>query len=210
MRLVQRGEAYSILIGTAELMTNILRGSEQALGRMGCAHLHDTPQATVLIGGLGMGFTLNAALAELPPSARIVVSELMPAVEQWARGPLGHVFGRCLDDPRVEIRIEDVRRTIQSGAEQFDAILLDVDNGPQGMTQRSNNRLYDAWGLKRARFALKPNGVLAVWSGSPNRQFKARLRLCGFDVEERRFHSDGRFNRRHVIWFATKPEHAAW
>lgn len=210
MRLMRCGEEFSILVGSIELMNNSMRGSEQALGRIGCEHLRDSKQAKVLIGGLGMGFTLNAALAALPPCANVVVSELMAEVEQWARGPLSHIFGECLDDPRVEIRIEDVHRTIQAGPATFDAILLDVDNGPEGLTQRSNDRLYDAWGLKRARFALKPDGVLAIWSGSPDRKFKSRLRRCGFEVEERRVQADARFGHRHVIWFATKPDDAAW
>lgn len=210
MTLMRRGDEFSIVIGSTELMNNKMRGSEQALGRIGCEHLRDRRDAKVLIGGLGMGFTLNAALATLPSCANVVVSELMTDVERWARGPLSHIFGGCLDDPRVEIRIEDVHRTIQAGQATFDAILLDVDNGPEGLTQRSNDRLYDEWGLKRARFALKPDGVLAVWSGSPDRKFKSRLRRCGFNVEERRVHAEGRFGHRHVIWFATKPNDAAW
>ena len=210
MRLMWGGNEFKILVGTIELMTNLSRGSELALGRMGCEHLRERPNARVLIGGLGMGFTLRAALAVLRPDATIVVSELVPEVAEWARGPLGAVFEGSLDDPRVELRIEDVHRTIQAGPASYDAILLDVDNGPEALTLHGNDRLYDPWGLKRARFALRREGILAVWSGSPDRKFKARLGLCGFEVVERRVHADDETSRQHVIWFATRPGGDAW
>ena len=150
-----------------------------------------------------MGFTLRGALDELGPNASVVVAELVPAVLAWARDPLSPLFDGCLDDPRVEVRLEDVHRTIQSGPASFDAILLDVDNGAQGLTQRANDRLYDIWGLRRARFALRPNGVLGVWSGGPDRRFKARLKRAGFDVEEVRVHANGGGDGpRHVLWFS--------
>jgi spermidine synthase len=202
---MQRGDEFSILVGTAELMTNQCRGSERALASLACARLADRPQARLLIGGLGMGFTLRAALDGLGPEGRVIVAELVPAVATWARGPLSPLFAGSLDDPRVELRLEDVHRTIQSGPAQFDAILLDVDNGAQGLTQRANDRLYDIWGLRRARFALRPHGILAVWSGGPDRRFKARLKLAGFEVEEVRVYADGSSGRRHVIWLATAP-----
>jgi spermidine synthase len=113
-------------------------------------------------------------------------------------------------DPRVELRVEDVHYVIQSGPAGFDAILLDVDNGPEGLTRRSNDRLYDVWGLRRARFALRPNGILAVWFGSPDRKFKARLQRCGFAVDEQRVHANGHTGRRHVLWLATRPGAASW
>lgn len=211
LRLMQRGDEFSMRVGRVELMNNRLRGSEQALATLTCARLRDRPQARILIGGLGMGFTLKAALDTLGPAARIVVAELIPAVAEWARGPLFHLFDGSLDDPRVELRIEDVNRAIQSGPAQYDAILLDVDNGPEGLTRRSNDRLYDVWGLGRARFALRPNGILAVWSGSPDRKFKARLQRCGFTVDEQRVHANGRNSgRRHVLWLATRPGGTAW
>lgn len=210
LRLMRRGEEFSMVVGNAELMNNLERGSEQALATLTCARLGDNPRARILIGGLGMGFTLRAALAALGPEAEVVVAELVPAVAQWARGPLSHLFGGALDDPRVALRIDDVNRVIQSGRAQFDAILLDVDNGPEGMTRRSNDRLYDVEGLKRARFALKPNGILAVWSGSPDRRFKARLGRCGFAVDEQRVHAAGDAGRRHVLWLATRPDDTAW
>jgi spermidine synthase len=205
MRLLKRGEEISIAVGRAELMTNQFRASERALATLACARVLDRPQPRVLIGGLGMGFTLRAALDALGPDATVVVAELVPAVAAWARGPLSSVFAGSLEDPRVELRVEDVHRTIQSGPAQFDAILLDVDNGAHGLTQRANNRLYDIQGLKRARFALRPRGVFAVWSGGPDRKFKARLKLAGFDVTEARVHANGSSGRRHVVWIAAAP-----
>jgi spermidine synthase len=210
LRLMRSGEDISIFVGSAELMTNQDRGSEQALATLTCARLRDRPRPRILIGGLGMGFTLRAALDALGPSAQIVVAELIPAVTEWARGPLAHLHAGSLDDPRLDLRLEDVNRTIQSGRAQFDAILLDVDNGPEGLTQRSNNRLYDEWGLGRARFALRPGGILAVWSGAPNRKFKARLKRCGFEVDEQRVYASGRSGRRHVLWLATRPNDGSW
>lgn len=210
LRLMRRGDEFSIVVGTTELMNNRARGSEQALAKLTCARLDDRARARVLIGGLGMGFTLQAALDELGPAAEVVVAELIPAVTTWARGPLAHLFDGSLDDPRVELRVEDVGLAIQSGPGRYDAILLDVDNGPEGLTRRANDRLYDTWGLKRARFALKPRGILAVWSGSPDRKFKARLQLCGFRVDEVRVHAHGKSGRRNVLWLATRADENAW
>jgi spermidine synthase len=204
LRLMQRGDEFSIRVGTIELMNNRLRGSEQALATLTCARLRDRPGTKVLIGGLGMGFTLRAALDALGPEARVVVAELVPAVAEWARGPLSNLFAGSLDDPRVELRVEDVSRAIQSGRAKYDAILLDVDNGPEGLTRRANDRLYDVWGLKRARWALRPGGILAVWSGGPDRKFKARLQRTGFAVDELRVHANGSSGRRHVLWLATR------
>ena len=204
LRLMQRGDEFSIRIGTIELMNNRLRGSEEALATLTCARLHDRPRARVLIGGLGMGFTLRAALDGLGSEAGVVVAELVPAVAAWARGPLAKLFAGSLDDPRVELRLEDVSRSIQSGPAQYDAILLDVDNGPEGLTRRANDWLYDMWGLRRARYALRSNGVLAVWSDGPDRKFKARLQRSGFAVDEVRVHANGSSGRRHVLWLATR------
>jgi spermidine synthase len=204
LRLMQRGDEFSIRIGTIELMNNRLRGSEQALATLTCARLHDRPRARVLIGGLGMGFTLRAALDGLGSEASVVVAELVPAVAAWARGPLAKLFAGSLDDPRVELRVEDVSRSIQSGPAQYDAILLDVDNGPEGLTRRANDRLYDIWGLRRAHYALRSDGILAVWSGGPDRKFKSRLQRSGFTVDEVRVHANGSSGRRHVLWLATR------
>ena len=204
LRLMQRGEEFSIVVDTIELMNTRRSGSEQALASLACALLHNRPEARVLIGGLGMGFTLRAALDGLGPRARIVVAEIVPDLITWARGPLAHVFAGSLDDPRVEVVAADVTRLIQSGPARYDAILLDVDNGPEGLLRQANDRLYDEWGLKRARWALRPGGILGVWSGSPSRKFKARLQRMGFDVEEHRVHSHGGSSGpRHVVWIAT-------
>src|SRR3954451_16947512 len=205
LRLMRRGDEFSIMVGRIELMNSRARGSEEALGTLTCARLANRPRARVLIGGLGMGFTLRAALDRLGPEARVVVAELVPAVTAWARGALSHLFEGSLEDPRVELRLEDVSRAIQSGQAQYDAILLDVDNGPEGMTRRQNDRLYDIWGVSRAHYALRPGGILAVWSGGPDRRFKARLRNCGFTVDEVRVHANGSSGRRHVVWLATRP-----
>ena len=203
LRLMQRGDEFSIVVGTVELMNNRRSGSEEALATLTCARLGDRGNARVLIGGLGMGFTLRAALNGLGPDARVVVAEIVPAVAAWARGPLSHMFSGSLDDPRVELLVADVNRVIQSAPAQYDAILLDVDNGPEGLTRRANDRLYDMWGLKRAHFALRANGILAVWSDRPDRRFKARLQRAGFDVDEMRVHANGRSGRRHIVWLAT-------
>ncbi len=200
--LMRRGREFSI-VGDNKELTNSTRGhSEEALASLACAHLSRRPGARVLIGGLGMGFTLRAALRALGPEAKIVVAELVPAVAAWARGPLAEVFRGCLDDPRVELREIDVNRLVQAGAEAWDAILLDVDNGPEGLMRRANDRLYDEWGLKRAQWALKPGGVLGVWSGTPDRKFKARLQRMGFSVEETRIPANGTSGPRHVVWIA--------
>lgn len=208
MGLYKRGDAFSIMVETGELMNDRDRGSEQALASITCARLRDRPGARILIGGLGMGFTLRAALDALGPQAEIVVAELMPAVIAWARGPLAHLFAGSLDDPRLDLVEADVNRLIQSGPARFDAILLDVDNGPRGMIRRANDRLYDGWGLKRAHLALRPGGLLAVWSGGPDRRFKARLARYGFAVEEIRFAPRTPEGSRHVLWIATRMDDA--
>lgn len=207
LRLMRRGDEFAIVADTIELMNNRRTGSEAALATLTAARLQDRPRARVLIGGLGMGFTLRAALASLGPEAGIVVAELVPAVVAWARGPLAHLFAQCLDDPRVALHEADVNAVIQAGPARYDAILLDVDNGPEGLMRRANDRLYDEWGLKRARWALKPGGILGVWSGAPDRKFKSRLQRSGFSVEELRVHANGRGSgTRHVLWLATRGD----
>jgi spermidine synthase len=207
MRLLRRGEEFSIRVGRTELMNSRLAASEKALATLTCARLKDRPRARILIGGLGMGFTLQAALDALGPEAEVVVAELVPAVVAWARGPLAHLFAGSIDDPRVTLLEDDVGRVIQRlGQAGCDAILLDVDNGPEGLTRVENDRLYDVWGLKRARHTLRPGGILAVWSGGPDRRFKARLHNAGFDVEEVRVHAHGASGRRHVLWLARRRD----
>jgi len=206
LRLKQRGAEFSIMLDHDELMNSRLSGSEEALATIACEKIrrHKTPR--ILIGGLGMGFTLRAALVALGPDARIVVAELVPAVVAWARGPMAEVFGTSLTDPRIGIREADVGEVIRSNAAGFDAILLDVDNGPEGLTRKANDALYDLKGLGGARAALRPGGVLAVWSSGPNPKFTWRLRKAGFEVEEVRARANGsRGGARHVIWIATRP-----
>jgi spermidine synthase len=206
LRLKRRGAEFSIMLDHNELMNSRLSGSEEALATIACEKIrrHKTPR--ILIGGLGMGFTLRAALVALGPDARIVVAELVPAVVAWARGPMAKVFGASLTDPRVSIREADVGEVIRSDAAAFDAILLDVDNGPEGLTRKANDALYDLKGLGGARAALRPGGVLAVWSSGSNPKFTWRIRRSGFEVQEVRARANGsRGGARHVIWIATRP-----
>jgi spermidine synthase len=205
LRLKQRGAEFSIMLGQNELMNSRLSGSEQALATVACERIRDRKAPRILIGGLGMGFTLRAALAALGPAARIVVAELVPAVVAWARGPMAEVFADSLTDPRVGIRETDVGHLIRAEASAFDAILLDVDNGPEGLTRKTNDALYDLKGLSAARAALRPGGVLAVWSSTQNPKFTWRLGKAGFAVEEVRARANGsRGGARHVIWIATR------
>jgi len=205
LRLMQRGAEFSILAGSIELMGSRLSGSEEALASLACARIRDRPRPHVLIGGLGMGFTLRAALAALGPGASVTVAELVPEVVAWARGPLAAVHGQCLLDPRVTVFEGDVADKIVGAPSAYDAILLDVDNGPQGLMRKSNDDLYDAYGLREAYAALRTGGVLAVWSSAPDPAFTKRLRAVGYGVEELRVWAKGRpGGARHVIWLATK------
>ncbi|WP_025661589.1 hypothetical protein [Rhizobium sp. IBUN] len=205
LRLKQRGSEFSIMLGSNELMNSRLSGSEEALATLSRDKIAGRPRPNMLIGGLGMGFTLRAALSVLPADASVTVAELVPAVVQWARGPMSAVFQGCLDDPRVAIHQGDVGELIRQSKAKFDAILLDVDNGPDGLTRRSNDSLYDFAGLRSARDALRPGGVLAVWSSGPDAGFTRRLRDCGFAVEAVNTRANGkRGGARHVIWLAVK------
>ncbi|BCG70522.1 spermidine synthase [Mesorhizobium sp. 113-1-2] len=203
LRLKRRGSEFSIMLGTNELMNSRLSGSEQALAKLSCQRIASHRQPKILIGGLGMGFTLRAALAELGNDASIVVAELVPAVVAWARGPMAEVFGGCLDDPRVTIQEIDVGQLIRSEPKAWDAILLDVDNGPEGIVHKGNDALYSLAGLGAARSALRPGGVLAVWSQGPDNGFVRRLKQAGFAVEEVNTRANGKRGARHVIWIAT-------
>jgi len=205
LRLMQRGTEFSIRLGQNELMNSRLSGSEEALATLVCEKLQSGTAPKILIGGLGMGFTLRAALAALAPDASIVVAELVPAVVKWARGPMTAVFGDSLADPRVIVRETDVGRLIGSARSTFDAILLDVDNGPEGLTRNSNDALYSPTGLIAAHTALNAGGLLAVWSATPSPRFTQRLRKTGFDVDEVKVRANGsRGGARHVIWIATR------
>ena len=204
LHLIRYGDAYEILSGGEQLMGSWACRSEQALATLVCERLGHRARH-ILIGGLGMGFTLAAARAALPASARITVSELVPAIVVWARGPLAHIFGSSLGDPRVTIQLRDVHDMIDERRNTFDAILLDVDNGPDGLVTAANERLYCNWGLRAAYSALTPGGILAIWSAYADDSFPGRLRTAGFIVEQINVDSDGTLQSPpHIIWLATK------
>ena len=206
LRLMRRGEEYSIFAGRIELMNSRRSGSEEALATLVSDRLQGRSAPRVLIGGYGMGFTLRAALASLGPKAQITVAELVPAVVAWARGPMAHLTGASLDDPRVRVVEGDVGLLIGAAQGAYDAILLDVDNGPEGLSREANDRLYDRAGLDAQRRALRPGGILAVWSSSPSAPFNQRLRKAGFAVEEHRVRSSRKGGgARHMIWLASAP-----
>ena len=206
LKLMRRGDEYSIMSGPIELMNSRISGSEVALARLTCAPLAAVPAARVLIGGLGMGFTLRAALAELGVDASITVAELVPAVISWGMGPMAHIFDGCLGDPRVDLREGDVADVIGAATASYDAILLDVDNGPGGLNREINDGLYSTMGLGRAYRALQPGGVLAIWSAGPSSEFSLKLRQSGYAVDEQRVRARASGGgARHVIWLATKP-----
>lgn len=203
LRLMRRGSEFAIKLGSNELMNSRLTATEQALATLACDRIKTRTAPTILIGGLGMGFTLRAALTVLGPQAKIEVAELVPAVVGWARGPMAELFGDSLTDPRVAIRETDVVDLIRAARADYDAILLDVDNGPEGIVHKGNDALYSLAGLGAARTALKPGGVLAVWSQGPDSGFTRRLKQAGFAVEEVNTRANGKRGARHVIWIAT-------
>jgi spermidine synthase len=205
LRLKSRGTEFSIMLGSNELMNSRLSGSEEALATLVAERLKEHKTARVLIGGLGMGFTLRAALKAFPEQTEMTVSELVPAVITWAKGPMAEIYSGCLDDPRVSLFEEDVTDRIRFDRAGFDAILLDVDNGPEGLTCASNNGLYDAAGLVKTLGSLRSRGILAVWSAHPDEAFTKRLRRAGFQVEEIKVRaSRSKRGAKHVIWLATK------
>lgn len=203
LRLVRHGRDYIIMLERNELMSSRMSGSEAALGTMTCQRLRDPAQARLLIGGYGMGFTLRAVLAAVGAQAQVVVAELVPGIIEWARGPLSHITAGCLDDPRVDLRIDDVGRQIAAARASFDAILLDVDNGPDGLTRAGNDGLYTPRGLRAAFGALQRGGILAVWSAAPDAAFTRRLGQAGFEVEELRVpaRENGK-GPKHTLWLA--------
>ncbi len=202
LRLVQHGDDFMIVLDRNELMSSRMSASEEALADLGCAPFTGARRPRILIGGLGMGFTLRRALRILPSDAEIVVAELVPKIVEWARGPLAGLFDGCLDDPRVRIAIGDVAVAIGQGG--WDAILLDVDNGPDGLTHAGNNKLYSPRGLQVAKAALRPGGVLAIWSAYADAAFTRRLVDTGYAVDEQVVRARGTKGARHVIWLATK------
>ena len=203
MALTRRDREYVILANGKSLMSSLMHGSEEALATLACPHLQKLEDPSVLVGGLGMGFTLRATLDVLPPGGHVIVAELVPAVVEWNRGPLGPLAGYPLKDKRVQVIVGDVSGVLSSSRGKFDAILLDVDNGPAPFTADANAGLYDDRGLAAARTALKPRGVLAIWSAWDNRKFVQRLKYAGFDVAVE--HVRGRLKKggpHHTIFVA--------
>jgi spermidine synthase len=204
MTLTRHGSEYVILASGQSLMSSRMHGSEEALAMFGCGRARRLEEPCVLVGGLGMGFTLRATLDLLPPGATVVVSELVPAVVDWNRGPLGPLARHPLKDKRVVVDINDVAATLRASPGRFDAVLLDVDNGPAAFTAAHNAGLYDDRGLAAARAALTPGGILAVWSSREDRRFEQRLRYGGFHVTIERVR--GRLKKggpRHTIFLGT-------
>lgn len=204
LRLYQSGTLFSIkIMGRGDLMTSRMHGSERALAELACADLGNRAPTRLLVGGLGMGFTLRAALDAVGPRSVVVVAELVPEVVDWNRELIGEPAAHPLRDPRTEIYIGDVRNLIRSAKHDFDAIMLDVDNGPEGLIRRQNDWLYSLEGLSAARTALRTGGVLTVWSAGPDAAFTRRLAAAGFRVEEQvvRAHRKGK-GARHTIWVA--------
>jgi spermidine synthase len=197
-----KDDFYIRISGGGELMSSRRHGSEDALGHLPCKRLANSESARVLVGGLGMGFTLAAALNVVGSSAEVTVAELIPEVVDWNRGPLGDCSDRPLDDPRTHVFVGDVAEVLAASPGYFDVIALDVDNGPEGMTQSDNDRLYAIPGISAAKEALKPGGILAYWSAARDPGFLKRLRQCGFRVEEVMVHAHGKKGARHYIWLA--------
>jgi len=210
MSLNRRGHEYSIRVGLQELMNSRMHASEEAMAGLALGGLAEAAKPRVLVGGLGMGFTLAACNACLPPGAIIDVAELSEAVIRWNRGPLAELAGRPLDDGRVRVHQGDVRRLLERSPGCYDAVLLDVDNGPHGLTQPSNAWLYGRKGLGRIRRALKPGGVLSVWSAARDEGFTARLRAERYSPETHmvRARPNGK-GPKHTIWIAIAPGAAA-
>lgn len=201
LTLTRRDREYIILANGKSLMSSRMHGSEEALATLACRRARTLDAPSVLVGGLGMGFTLRATLDLLPPDASVLVVELVPAVVEWNRGPLGPLADQPLKDKRVRVEVGDVAATLRSSPGRFDAVLLDVDNGPSAFTASDNTGLYDDRGLAAARAALKIGGVLAVWSAREDRKFEQRLRYGGFTVEVERVR--GRLKKggpRHTIF----------
>jgi spermidine synthase len=205
LRLYRRDGEFSIRVAGVELMNSRVHGSEEALAELACARIAHRARAHILIGGLGMGYTMKAALKRLGSESRIVVAELVPKVVEWNRGPLAELTGHALQDKRVRVFETDVGKILLEEHQIYDAILLDVDNGPAGLTRKGNDWLYSSAGLDAAFEALRPGGVLAVWSAGADRAFSRRLRQSGFEVEEVNVRARGnRKGRRHTIWLGMR------
>jgi len=203
--LYRRGDEFSIRLENCELMNSRVHGSEDALAELACTRISGRKSPRVLIGGLGMGYTLASALRLLSSGAQVEVAELVSSVVEWNRGPLAHLAGHPLEDVRVNVNEIDVTHLLKDRNRAYDAVLLDVDNGPDGLTRQGNDWLYTLAGLEASLEALRPGGVLAVWSAGPDRTFTRRLRQAGFEVEELQVHARGpRRGGRHTIWIGTR------
>ena len=207
LKFSQRGEEFSIRLSgiRGELMNSRVYNSEKELSRLGCAHVKSSKQAHVLVGGLGMGYTLAAALDMLNSNAQVTVAELIPEVVTWNRGPLGDCAGNPLKDPRTNVHIGDVKTLLLSHQPTFDAILLDIDNGPEGLTQSDNNWIYSLAGLQDINKMLRPKGVLAIWSAGPDQLFTVRLKKAGFEVNTQVVRARPGKGSKHTIFLAKKP-----
>jgi spermidine synthase len=207
LRLHQRADEFMIsIVGGGVLMTTRMHGSEDVLAELACRGLDRSSSANVLIGGLGMGFTLASALSHLNSEAQVTVAELVPKVIEWNQGELGEAAGKPLDDQRVTAFTGDVGKLIRKGAQSYDAIILDVDNGPDGLTRKDNNWLYTHKGLLISFAALRPHGVLAVWSAADDRRFSERLKKVGFVVETVQVGAHNNKGQKHTIWLARRKD----
>ena len=206
LRLYQRDTEFSIKADNQELMNSQVHGSEDALAKLACERFAHRPEVRALIGGLGLGYTLRAALDELNQYAEVVVAEIVPDVVQWNRDFLGHLAGSPLEDRRVNVQVTDVAQIIESGKGNYNAIMLDVDNGPQAMTQEGNGWIYGFDGLESLFRALRPEGVLSVWSTDPDPAFTKRLLKTGFKVEEVKARARGgkKGGGHYFVWVATR------
>jgi len=204
MSLHRRGHEYSIKTGYAELMNSRMHGSEDALAELGCKHLKNKSKIRVLIGGMGMGFTLAETLKHVGDDAEVIVAELVPAVINWNQTYLSHLAGHPLKDKRVKVHQGDVGNLIRAEKGGFDAILLDVDNGPEGLTRKENDALYSLAGLKAGLAGLSDGGVYGVWSTFPDARFTKRMQQAGFKVEEVRARAHGKRGSKHMIWLGER------
>ena len=206
LRLYKRGREFSLRINGHELMNSSVHGSEDALADLACARITALLRPRLLIGGLGMGYTLAAALQRLGAGGEVVVAELVPAVVKWNRGHLADLAGRPTQDRRVTVREVDIALILRAEQRAYDAVLLDVDNGPGGLTQKGNDWLYSRAGLDASFAALRPSGVLAVWSAAgTDRAFARRFRSAGFEVDEISVRARGAYGGgHHTVWIGVR------